>query len=152
MTNPDQPVEETTGGVLGKLAGKAKAAAGSLTGNDTLAREGRLQEAQVDAERDAQRELAEARQREQEAELSEERNQLKAERERLQQEVAAEDREQRIERDAQKAQLEADREAARQQAAAEQRHQADEERAARLEEEARRLETTAAVIDPEETR
>ena len=52
MTNPETPREETAGGVLGKLAGKAKAAAGSLTGNDDLAREGRLQEATVDAERD----------------------------------------------------------------------------------------------------
>ncbi|MEA2310509.1 MAG: hypothetical protein QOE28_477, partial [Solirubrobacteraceae bacterium] len=41
MTDPEEQ-ERTTGGLAGKVLGKAKAAAGSLTGNDELAREGRL--------------------------------------------------------------------------------------------------------------
>lgn len=42
--------EPTAGGIVGALAGKAKQAAGSLVGNKDVAREGRLQQAQVDAE------------------------------------------------------------------------------------------------------
>ncbi|HEX2397485.1 MAG TPA: hypothetical protein VHI73_05035, partial [Solirubrobacteraceae bacterium] len=59
MTDPDNR-ERTAGGLLGKLAGKAKEAAGSLTDNDELAREGRLQQAQADADAQARREAAEA--------------------------------------------------------------------------------------------
>ena len=61
--------EETAGGLLGKVAGKAKEVAGSAVGNDELAREGRLQQAQSDAEIEARREEAEARQREHEADV-----------------------------------------------------------------------------------
>ncbi len=50
--------ERTAGGVVGKLAGKAKATAGDVLGREDLAREGRLQEAQSDAEVEAERELA----------------------------------------------------------------------------------------------
>ena len=48
--------ERTAGGVLGKIVGKAKAAAGTITGNDDLRREGNLQEARSDAEIEAERE------------------------------------------------------------------------------------------------
>ena len=48
MTEP-QTDERTTGGLAGKVAGKAKELAGELTNNDDLAREGRLQQAQGDA-------------------------------------------------------------------------------------------------------
>ncbi|MDQ6605794.1 MAG: hypothetical protein M3Z06_04510 [Actinomycetota bacterium] len=51
----DEELELTREGLLGKLAGKAKEAAGSLVGNDDLAREGRLQQAQVEAEAEAAR-------------------------------------------------------------------------------------------------
>ncbi len=51
----EEELELTREGLLGKLAGKAKEAAGSLVGNDDLAREGRLQQAQVDAEAEAAR-------------------------------------------------------------------------------------------------
>lgn len=61
--------ERTTGGIAGKLIGRAKEAAGALTGKDALAREGRLQEAQADADTEAARAENEARQREAEAEL-----------------------------------------------------------------------------------
>ena len=49
MTNPEIP-ERTRGGLAGKLAGRMKQAAGSVLGNEDLAREGRLQQAQVEAE------------------------------------------------------------------------------------------------------
>ena len=45
--------ESTTGGLLGKVAGKAKEAVGSVVGNDDLAREGRLQQSQADADIEA---------------------------------------------------------------------------------------------------
>ena len=72
MTDPEQR-ERTSGGVLGKVAGKAKELAGEATGNDDLAREGRLQQAQGDAEVDATKAAAEADQREAEADLKAEK-------------------------------------------------------------------------------
>ncbi len=58
MTDPD--TQRTAGGVLGRVAGKAKELSGELTGNEDLAREGRLQQAQADADERARREAAEA--------------------------------------------------------------------------------------------
>ena len=66
MTDSETP-EDTTGGPLGKVVGKAKEVAGSLIGKDDLAREGRLQQAQSEAEVDAARREAEAQQRRAEA-------------------------------------------------------------------------------------
>ena len=80
MTDPKLP-EETAGGQLGKLAGKAKEAAGSVLGNEDLAREGRLQQAQVEAPEHA---AAEAQQREAEAEVEAAKADNELERERLQ--------------------------------------------------------------------
>jgi uncharacterized protein YjbJ (UPF0337 family) len=169
VTNPNVP-EETTGGPLGKLAGKVKAAAGSLTGNETLAREGRLQEAQVDAEVDARREAAEAEQAEQEAQLEQKRNETEEERKRLQAELAESDREARIERDREEAERKAERDKAEAAAKAEQERQreqqsvatleksadavkaAAETEAEKLEREAKLAEARANAIDPEETR
>jgi uncharacterized protein YjbJ (UPF0337 family) len=48
-------LEVTREGLLGLLAGKAKEAAGTLVGNDELARDGRLQQAQIDEEAEAAR-------------------------------------------------------------------------------------------------
>src|ERR1700754_3065474 len=73
--------ERTAGGPLGRIAGKLKEAAGSAVGNDELAREGRLQQAQVDAAEEAVGEAAEARQQEAEAALEEERARTAQERE-----------------------------------------------------------------------
>lgn len=92
MTNPER-TQETAGGLVGKVAGKAKEAAGSALGNDDLAREGRLQQAQAEAEVDARREAQEAEQREAEAEVEGARGDLEIERERLRSEIAAEERE-----------------------------------------------------------
>src|SRR3954451_595201 len=88
VSNPDTP-ERTSGGVAGKLAGKAKAAAGDLLGRDDLAREGRLQEAQSDAEIQAREEAAEAKQREQEAAAADEKARVEQERRELNNEIAA---------------------------------------------------------------
>lgn len=56
---PQETSERITAGPLGKLVGKIKRAAGAVTDDELLAREGRLQEAQSDAAREArERELA----------------------------------------------------------------------------------------------
>src|SRR3954463_14288279 len=107
MTNPDTAGETTAGGMVGKLAGKAKAAAGSLTGNDDLAREGRLQEAQSEAEITARKEEAEAQQARAEAELEAERAETKAERDELRNELTEQEREEQAERDRQAAEQQA---------------------------------------------
>ena len=49
----DEDLEVTREGLLTGLLGKAKEAAGELVGNDRLASEGRLQQAQVEAESQA---------------------------------------------------------------------------------------------------
>src|SRR5688572_15880094 len=100
MTDPKAP-EETAGGPLGKLAGKAKEAAGSVLGDEALAREGRLQQAQADADAQAAQAGAEAEQRQAEAEVDGAQVENELERERLRTELAAEDREAAIDRDEQ---------------------------------------------------
>ena len=77
---PTKTTEETAGGLLGKLAGKAKAAAGSLLGDEDLAREGRLQEAGSEAEIQAQRAEAEAEVERRQAEIEAERAEIEEER------------------------------------------------------------------------
>ena len=168
MTNPDK-TEDTAGGLTGKIAGKAKEAAGAVLGDEQLAREGRLQQSQVDAETDAA-----ARGRRGTAARgggSSSRRlawRTKSERERLANEVAAEDREAAIERETarvkQQAQAVEQREtkAAQAQQAVEQyaaasaeqeaeaKRIAEEQAAERLEQEARRAEARADAIDPEE--
>ena len=78
MTEPDTP-ERVAGGALGRLAGTVKEAAGSVLRDDELAREGRLQQAEADAEREAARHEAQAREARSEAELEEEKAQTVAE-------------------------------------------------------------------------
>jgi uncharacterized protein YjbJ (UPF0337 family) len=168
MTDSKVP-EETAGGPLGKLAGKAKETAGAVLGDEELAREGRLQQAQAEAEDEATQADAEARLREVETEVEAASANNELERERLKAELAGEEREAVIDRDqhdrvrdaATRAQQE--REAAerehrlRESAASSTEQQAEAERlaeqqaAARLEEEARRSEARADSIDPEET-
>ena len=163
MTNPEIP-ERTRGGFAGKIAGRLKEAAGSAIGNRDMAREGRLQQAQVDAEADA--EVAE--ERADQAELEAERKENELERERLETEIAAREREERIERDRREAQIAAEAEERRQkehagrkerlqergahlaERAAEAERVAAAQQAARLEQEARAAEANADAIDPEE--
>ena len=159
--------ERTSGGLLGKLAGRVKESAGSVTGNEELAREGRLQRAQSEAELEANRRAQEARQRQDQAELERERTETELERERLQNEVAEQERGLRAERDReeaerraqaeeQQAKAQAERERAVRESAAEaaaQRAESERLEAAkqeiRLEQEARRAEAEADAVDPE---
>jgi uncharacterized protein YjbJ (UPF0337 family) len=135
--------------LVGKLAGKAKEAAGSLTGNDELAREGRLQQAQVDAETDAAHHAGEAQQRANEAALAREKNETELERQRLENEIAAQERERQAERTRQQAEREASAEAQRQQADAESQRAAQESTA---EEAVQRAERERLAIAKEEIR
>jgi uncharacterized protein YjbJ (UPF0337 family) len=160
--------ERTAGGLVGKIAGKAKEAAGAAVGNDALAREGRLQQAHVDAQADADARAAEAKQRDAEAAVEAEKAELELERQRLQNEVAAQTREEQITRDRRAAEDNAHADALRRQASAESRRHAQESAAADtekraerdrvlaaqeaigLEQAARRAETQAQAIDPKE--
>ena len=162
--------EETTGGALGRMAGRAKEVAGSALGNDELAREGRLQQAGADTEREAREEAAEARQAQREADLQAAKDETRHEREQLQAEQAELERERAIERDRARAESQAVTEQAQEERAADtQRHagdvaaqlkqeQADRERAdraaeaVRLEQEARQAEVRAEAVDPEVSR
>ena len=85
--------EKTTGGLVGKLAGKAKEAAGEITNNDDLAREGRLQQAQSESDLEASARADEARQHDAEAQLEQEKVETRAEAEKLRAEVDAEQEE-----------------------------------------------------------
>ena len=167
MTNPDTP-EYTRGGLAGKIAGKVKETAGSAVGNEDLAREGRLQQAQVDAEGDAEVALERASQAEAEAELEAKLKENEIERERLENEIAAREREETIERERLAAQTAAEAEARRQketvgrkerlqergadiaERAAEAERAAAAQEATRLEREARVARANADAIDPEE--
>ncbi|MCW2968648.1 MAG: hypothetical protein JWM71_2420 [Solirubrobacteraceae bacterium] len=167
MNDPDT-AETTAGGLVGKLAGKAKAAAGSLIGNEDLAREGRLQEASSEAELVARREAAEARVQSDQARVVEEKAQTDEERRRLEAEVAAEEAEARAERDRLEAERRAEEQARQEREAAEAQRRtqelgadaierqgererlADAATAVTLEQEARRAEARADAIDPEE--
>ena len=164
---PDTP--RTTGGIAGKIAGRVKAAAGTLTGNDALAREGRLQDAQADAELEAQHRDAEARRAEEAGEVEAERVRQEEERKRLQAEVEATDREKAAEQERRRAESEAAQreaqeraEAERARAAGEQAARSEEQAAVRegsqdevtaalLRREAEAAEARADQIDPEET-
>ncbi len=68
MSSQDNP-ERTSGGLVGKVVGRVKEAVGAATGKDELAREGRLQEAQADAHREARTARSEAARSQQEAQL-----------------------------------------------------------------------------------
>lgn len=167
MTNPEIP-ERTAGGLAGKLAGRMKQAAGSVLGNENLAREGRLQQAQVEAEADAAVAGQHAEQAEEAAAIEAERTENAIERERLKNEIAAREREDQIERDRREAQLAAEAAARRDKADATAKEQIHERGAdiaenaaqaeriaaakasARLEQEARAAKATADAIDPEE--
>ena len=111
--------ERTAGGLVGKIAGRTKEAVGSALGRDDLGREGRLQQAQVDAEAQAARAAAEANHHATEASLQAEKTEAQLEYDRLQNAVAAREREQRIEGERDDAERQAESQARREQAAAE---------------------------------
>src|SRR5205823_3462533 len=84
-----QDNERTVGGVVGKVVGKAKEFAGEATDRDELAREGRLQQAQSDTERDARRQAADAHRRDAEAQVRRQQVETDLERRSLENEVAS---------------------------------------------------------------
>lgn len=90
--------EATAGGAIGKLAGRAKELAGAVLGRDDLHREGKLQQAQSEAEQDAAKLAAEARQKEGEAELEQEKAGAAAERRQVEIEAGEIESEERAER------------------------------------------------------
>ena len=165
MTENDQ---KTAGGLIGRLAGKTKETAGSLTGDDDHAREGRLQQEAVSAKDEAQERAAKARQAEQQAELAEDRARNEQRRKELENELTAEQREEQAARDRASAEADAvaeERQRERQAeterelqenaaSATETRAAVDEvhdlQDAASLEAEARRAEARAEAIEDEE--
>jgi uncharacterized protein YjbJ (UPF0337 family) len=167
LTSSKNP-ERTSGGLVGKIAGRAKEVAGEALKDDQLAREGRLQQSQVDSEQEARNQAADARRRDAEAELEREKVETRAERERLENELTAKTREEAAERDRREAEKLAEERSASEVERAEKQkasalahasqieREAEEERqegkhaAARLEEKARRAEATADTIDPKE--
>ena len=168
MANVANENEQVAGGILGKVAGKAKEIAGEVTRNDELAREGRLQQAHVEAEAEAAVELVEAEQEEAAAALVAERDEAEIERQRLLAEKAQLEREKAIDARAAAAERDAERKAAAEKQAVAKKEAMQEkvadtlEGAARrdravagaevnaLEREARKAELVADVIDPEE--
>jgi uncharacterized protein YjbJ (UPF0337 family) len=150
VTNPETP-ERTRGGVAGRLAGRFKEVAGSMLGHDDLAREGRLQQAQVEAEADAKVAATRADQAEAEAELVAARTENELERERLENELDARERQELIARERRIAERAADAVARREVAEADARGRLQ-ERGADLAEraaEAERLATAHAASELE---
>ena len=96
MSQRDTP-EKTAGGAVGKVVGKVKEAAGELFGQDDLAREGRLQQAQVDAEVVAETHAAEAEQLQTEQQLEADKQENELERQRLRTEITTAEREAALE-------------------------------------------------------
>ncbi len=60
MAEQDSGPEAGAKGVIEEVKGKAKEAAGAVTGNDEMRREGQSQQEKADAERDVARKEAEA--------------------------------------------------------------------------------------------
>ncbi len=60
MAEQDSGPEAGAKGVIEEVKGKAKEAAGAVTGNDEMRREGQTQQEKADAERDVARKEAEA--------------------------------------------------------------------------------------------
>ena len=97
--------EPSRSGLVERLKGAAKRAAGSMTGNDQLTREGELHEQKADAMQEAEVLDAEAKQQREEAELAARERELAAHEQRLAAENAADARSVRDE-EARRAELE----------------------------------------------
>jgi uncharacterized protein YjbJ (UPF0337 family) len=166
--NEDANSERTAGGMVGKVVGKTKEALGGAIENDDLAREGRLQQAQSEAELEARREAEKARAHEDQAVIRERQTEIAGQRDQLRNEVAADQREAEIEQDRRlaehRAAIDAERELdaadveqARDHGATEQSVKAAEngrvaatQEANRLEREAAAAERRAENLDPKE--
>jgi uncharacterized protein YjbJ (UPF0337 family) len=99
MTDHEQTQEKTAGGLLGKAAGRAKEIVGSTLGNSQLDREGRLQQAQVEAEEEAIEHGQAADEKDAEAKLAIARAETESERRELELELSQLSDEERIERE-----------------------------------------------------
>jgi len=104
--------EATAGGAIGKLTGRAKELAGTVLGRDDLHREGKLQQVQSEAEKDAATLAAEAKQKEGEAELEQEKAEAAVERSQVELEAGEIESEERAERKLAEERREAELEAA----------------------------------------
>jgi uncharacterized protein YjbJ (UPF0337 family) len=158
----------TAGGYLGKAVGKIKEAAGTLTDNDALTREGRLQQAQGQAGVEAARAGRAADVKQQEAETRRDAVETDAERARLENEVGSELSKRRAEEDRRETERSAADHAAQEQRTAQRRRDVEQTRAEQtvehaeqsqvgateqaqaLERAARQAEQRADTIDPEE--
>lgn len=141
MTDQEQRQERTAGGLLGKAAGRAKEVVGSALGNSELDREGRLQQVQVEAEREAIEHGREAEEKDAEAKLRIAKAETETERRELEQELSQMSEEERIEHE--RAQNERQAKAA---------HAEEVREAAALEQQANRAERVADAVDPEQDR
>jgi uncharacterized protein YjbJ (UPF0337 family) len=162
--------ERTTGGLIGKAIGKAKAAIGDLRGDHELAREGRLQQAQSDLERDARETAARASRKEAAADTRRQEAENDRERASLETAIADDDKRRRVEQDRETEQRDAEMRTAHRKAeigtqreaehdaADSEEHRADRaqvaaaEHAVALQREAHRADQHADEIDPEEER
>jgi len=104
--------EEVAGGMLGRVAAKVKQAAGRVLDDEDLEREGQLQDAAVDAERQAEEEVAEAQHERVRAELEEERAETEAAKADVEAERERIEREKQIQADRERAEQAAERRAA----------------------------------------
>src|SRR4051794_32990500 len=86
-------------GFVERIKGAAKRAAGSITGNELLTKEGELHEQKAEALQEAEMLDAEATQQHEEAELAARERELAAEEQRLAAEAAADARATRIEQE-----------------------------------------------------
>lgn len=170
MSSTDDNQQRVAEGPLGKAIGVAKAAAGAVLGDDQLRREGNLQQAAVDAAREADGATEAAEQAEAEARAEAERVATVEERDRLRAQVVAEDRdaeieaaeasaEEKIDADAKISAAEAELQGKRQDAAIDSTEEAiDRRRAAEraaageLDAQADRADQVAEALDPEEVR
>lgn len=115
-----QDRRSATGGLLDKVAGKAKEAVGDLTGNDDLVEEGELQHAKGATEAEARRLEAEAEQAEEVAELTGAKQENRIAQERVQADLARDAQEQRAELQRKAEEERVEREAAQREVAIEQ--------------------------------
>jgi uncharacterized protein YjbJ (UPF0337 family) len=139
--------EQVRTGPLGKAIGTLKAGVGELVGDDELAREGRLQQAAVDAEARAAEDAAQAQRQAEAARVEAERAEREAEQERLRTELAAQQQEAQIEADHARAQAKIDADAAISEAGVDARRRREHEEAARLEEQAERAQQVADALE-----
>src|SRR3954471_3690037 len=87
------------GSVVDRLKGTVKEAAGTVTGNDELVREGELHKEKADTAVEAAKAEAEAEREQAKAELVGREKEIEVERQRLQAETAAEQRQHQAEAD-----------------------------------------------------